>query len=151
MQRTNLVFWNHPAGQMPRVIDGVMIDDAGVQRGLYSGETLDELAQRYPEPKVTTIDHYMAVHNAALRTDPRETTEEAYFEALDCLPPLDWTRAKGVESFKMEERFSANMTTIYAKHAGRYWSFMDCDDLSADEIADKILACEVEVLATPAP
>ena len=139
MQRTDLVFWHTPANaRVPSVIDAVMIDDHGAQRGLYSGETLDELAQRYHEPKVADIADFMAMQESALRTQPEPSTEEHYTVALECLPPEDWRRAGGIESFKMVERLSGRMTRIYAKKGDSYWTFVDRYDLSAEAIASKI-------------
>lgn len=139
MQRTDLVFWHLPTNaRVPSVIDAVMIDDQGAQRGLYSGETLDELASRYHEPKVADIADFMAMQESALRTQPEPSTEEHYTVALECLPPEDWRRVRGVESFKMVERLCGRMTRIYAKKGDSYWTFVDCYDLSAEAIAAKI-------------
>ncbi len=139
MQRTDLVFWHTPTNAIvPSVIDGVVIDDEGNQRGLYSGETLDELAQRYHEPKVADIADFMAMQESAIRTQPEPSTEEHYMSALECLPQEDWRRVRGVESFKMVERLSGRMTRIYAKKGDSYWTFVDRCDLSAEAIATKI-------------
>ncbi|WP_448510079.1 hypothetical protein [Immundisolibacter sp.] len=139
MQRTDLVFWHLPTNaRVPSVIDAVMIDDQGAQRGLYSGETLDELASRYHEPKVADIADFMTMQESALRTQPEPSTEEHYTVALECLPPHDWRRVRGVEPFKMVERLSGRMTRIYAKKGDSYWTFVDRDDLSAEAIATKI-------------
>lgn len=139
MQRTDLVFWHTPTNaRVPSVIDGVMIDDQGTQRGLYSGETLEQLASRYTEPKVCDIADFMAMQESALRTQPEPSTEAHYTSALECLPPHDWRRVRGVESFKMVERLCGRMTRIYAKKGDSYWTFTDRDDLSAEDIAAKI-------------
>lgn len=139
MQRTDLVFWHIPTNaRVPSVIDGVVIDNEGAQRGLYSGETLEQLADRYHEPKVADIADFMTMQENALRTQPEPSTEEYYVSALECLPPHDWRRVRGVESFKMVERLCGRMTRIYAKKGDSYWTFTDRDDLSAEDIAAKI-------------
>lgn len=141
MQRTNLVFWHKtPLARVPSVVDSVVIDEAGVQRGLVSGETQAELSDRYPDMQVIDIDDFIIMHNDVHRTPPEESSEERFTFALECMPPLDWQIVRGIESFKMEERLSANMTSIYARKEDRYWTFVDRDDLSAEEIASKIEA-----------
>lgn len=81
MQRTDLVFWHLPTNaRVPSVIDAVMIDEQGTKRDLYSGETLDELASRYHEPKVADIADFMAMQESALRTQPEPSTEEHYVD-----------------------------------------------------------------------
>jgi len=144
MEATNFVFWHWTNDGMPQVIDGVVLDEAGVRIGRYSGETLEELSTHYSDVKVATVDEFISMHESALRTDPREISESDYIDALEIMPPLDWRQVRGVESFKWSEFYSGNMTNAYAKHGGRYGSFMDSAYLSADAIADKILALSVE-------
>lgn len=141
MERTNLVFWHTPPNaRIPHVIDMIKVDEAGVQRGLYSGQTQDELSERYPGTQVIDVEGFWTMHSNAWRTEPEPSTEENFTFSLECMPPLDWQIVRGIESFKMEERLSANMTSIYARKEDRYWTFVDRDDLSAEEIASKIEA-----------
>lgn len=141
MQRTNLVFWHKtPLARVPSVVDSVVIDEAGVQRGLVSGETQAELSDRYPDTQVIDIDGFWHMHNEAHRTPPEVSTEENFTFALECMPPLDWRTVRGIESFKMEERLSGNMTNIHVRKGDRYWTFVDRDALSAEDIALKIEA-----------
>lgn len=141
MERTNLVFWHKtPLARTPSVVDAVVIDESGVQRGLVSGETQAELSDRYPDTQVIDIDGYWRMHNDAWRTQPGPSTEENFTFALECMPPLDWETVRGIESFKMEERLTGNMTNIHVRKDDRYWTFVDRDDLSAEEIALKIEA-----------
>lgn len=37
------------------------------------------------------------------KAQPREIDHEAWWEALECLPPLDWRRVDGAESFTLSE------------------------------------------------
>lgn len=142
MQRTDLIFWHMPTNaNVPFVMAAVVVDDSGIYRGLYSGETLEQLAGRYIDPKMCRIDEFAAMRENAIRTGPTPCSEKHFTAALKCLPPLDWQRVNGVESFKMTERLVGNMTNIYARKGGDYWSFVDRDDLSAAAIADKIINC----------
>jgi hypothetical protein len=138
METTNLVFLHLNPNRIPSIIDAVEVDGDGKHRGLYSGETIDELARRYSNPMVAEIGEFVAMQESALRTAPEPITREHYTEALECMPPHDWRHVRGVESFKMSERFNGRMTRIYAKKGDGYWMFMDRYDLSAEAIADKI-------------
>lgn len=127
------------AGRVPQVIDAVVLID-GEERGAYSLETLAQLDKRYPGVLVGDSEAVEREREAALRTDPEACTEEQFFEALECLPPMDWTRAGGGESFKMVERLSGRMTRIYARTGSTYWSFTDRDDMTHAAVMAKVTA-----------
>jgi hypothetical protein len=134
------VFYTPASGQLvPRVIDSVVLID-GEERGACSRETLAELAKRYPTVTVGDLDEVSRIKEEMMRSDPEPCTEEQFWEALECLPPLNWVRAGGGESFKMAERLSGRMTTIYARSGSTYWSFVDCDDLTHAAIMAKVTA-----------
>lgn len=124
----------------PQSIDGVCTDEAGTIYGLYSGQSLADLNRRYPGAKVTAIDDYTQAHDAALTTAPRPISAEDYCQALDTLPPLDWHRRGDFECFKFIERYSGSITNIYARLGNRCWTWMDRDDLTADQIRHKLEA-----------
>lgn len=132
--------WHTPPNCAPRAIDGMIQEADGTLRGRFSGDTFEELQARYPGARLGGYDEYTIEHDAALRTVPKQCSEEEWFAALDCMPPLNWRRAGGIESFMMEERLSGSITRIYAldRASGRYWSFNDRDDMTAQAIADKI-------------
>jgi len=70
------------------IIDGVRADE----RGIYSGETLDEVRTRYPHAKRYTWDEWRAEVGA--RQDAPITwsvcDEAKFMEMLEVLPPMDW-------------------------------------------------------------
>ena len=137
MTRTNMVFWCIQ-GIMPSCIDEVIIDDCGIQRGLYSGETIDQIALRYDNPQICDADEYIDMQEKMLRTDPVSITEELFQEMLEVLPPVDWRSVAGVTSFKMSERLSGRMTAIYAQKGNRFWTFTDVCSMPAERIAEII-------------
>ncbi len=136
----NMVFWHTPENAVvPQCIDAVVVDDKGILRGGYSGETLEELSLRYRDPKICSMTEYSKMHENALRSDPVSCTEDEFIQALECLPPTGWKITGNVESFKMSERFSGSMTRIYVRSGSKYWSFMDRIDLSHDEIIMRVV------------
>lgn len=127
-------------GPVPKCIDIARMNEQGQPVTYFAGETLDELRQRYPLAEVITLDEFLTMKENALRTDPVRIEEEHYWDALECLPPLDYTIKRGGESFKMVERFSGRMTNIYAKVGNTYWMMMDIDTLPHEEIIAKVQA-----------
>jgi hypothetical protein len=98
--------------------------------GMYSGETLDQIRERYPTAQVMDIDEACRQADAARRAKymhgPREITAERFEEKLGCLPPEDWKCSQGGESFKISERISGNLTAIFCQIGHRFFEL--CDD-----------------------
>jgi hypothetical protein len=71
----------------------------------------------------------------------REITEQAWWDALEVLPPEKWQTVRGVEIFRMCEYLSGNITAHYAKLLGKFFA-RNCstsekyEDL-AEQIAEK--------------
>lgn len=127
-------------GVLPKVIDGVRLDPQGRQVGTYSGETLEQLAARYPGIAIGLAEDITAQREAGMRTDPAPCDREAFMLALEILPPEGWTQRGNGESFKMVERLSGRMTRIYVRTGSRYWTFVDVDTLSHAEIMVRVHA-----------
>jgi hypothetical protein len=120
------------------IIDTAELDSDGVYRSTIKKETLAQVRIRYPDADIGEWDDiYRAAENSC-KTAPQEITEAQYLYALGVLPPVCWKTAKGVESFKMSERFYGNVTAIYARVGKRYFTFSDLISLTPDEIADRI-------------
>ena len=119
------------------IIDlAVLVDN--VWRSQINNEDIDQLRARYPNAEFGDFDVIYEQKINSYKSDPVEITEAEFIRALEILPPVGWTTAKGVESFKMSERLSGMITAIYARVGKRYFSFNDTITLKADEIADRI-------------
>ena len=124
---------------MPRQIDSVMEGSDGSRLGRFSGENREQLGARYKAELIEMEWSELVRQQAqALRTEPKEITEQDWDYALNVLPPMNWGHWSGVESFCMSEFYSGNMTTIYARHAGKFWSFMDDAYMGGEAIARKV-------------
>jgi hypothetical protein len=99
-------------------------------RGMYSGETLEQLQKEYPGTQLMDIDAADAMVEKAKHEKyvygPIEITEERFTEMLEILPPVGWKRSAGSQSFKMSERMTGNLTAIFCEIGGRYFEL--CDD-----------------------
>ena len=130
----------HQSQIAPSVIDQA-VERNGVTVGMYSNETLEMMRGRYPTVELGELDKIVEEKENMLRTDPAPCTEEQFWEALECLPPLDWQRTGAIgESFKLEERTCGRMTSIYARVGETYWTFTDVDTLPHGEIMAKVQA-----------
>lgn len=124
---------------MPLGIDSVNQETG---KGTYSGETLEEIKLRYPNVVVMDIDAFRTLREDAAKSTPVQISEESYFDALECLPPLDFVHRGGAESFKMVERYVGRITSVYARIGTTYWSFNDVDTITHQEILARIGAVE---------
>ena len=124
------------------VIIDLIHPDTG--RSVYKGETLEETRKRYPDAERmnfdAAIDKKEACDREKLCKPPKQITKAEFWEALECLPPEDWKTYAGVESFKMCERYTGDLTSIYAHdhNTNTYWTFMDSYRLKASVIAERI-------------
>ena len=85
-------------------------------------------------------------------TSPAPCDAERFDYALNCLPPLRWGTWCGVESFRMSEFVSDDITTFFARTPdGRCWTFNDKFKISGDAVALKVLeACRATPELDPA-
>ena len=67
-------------------------------------------------------------------TSPEEITEEAYFDALECLPP---ERFNG-NSFHIVERQIFTIVAWYFKKAGKFYTFNNHDYITDAELTEII-------------
>lgn len=138
-----LVFVALPAtsDSYPQLIDTAYMDAEGVLRGQYSGKNGAELAAEYKAEgrmKLMRMCDFDKLHDEALRTEPEEITEAEYDEAFCVLPPMKYHNLLGVESFRMTEFYSGNITTIYAMCEGCYWKFLDNADMQTADLVAKV-------------
>lgn len=71
-----------------------------------------------------TYEEFKAAEREKLLAYPlHEITEERFYEMLDVLPPLHWTRIDGVEIFCMSEMFTGTFSDQYAHdhRTGKYY------------------------------
>ena len=109
-----------------------LIDTATADnRGMYSGETLEEILERYPGAQLMDIDEACAMAEKAKHDKyvhcPMEITAERFEEMLNAMPPVGWKHGPGGQSFKMSERMTGMLTAIFCEIGGRYFEL--CDDI----------------------
>ena len=92
-------------------------------------EDLNAINKRYPGAVLMLFDEAIKQADAAKRarlcTGAHEITEEKWIYALEVLPPMDWVRHQGSESFKMSELTSGNLTAIYCRVGDKYYTLTE--------------------------
>ncbi len=125
----------------PHLADDLITLEDGRVIGRYTGLTKEQLsAQMKTELLVTDRDTFCKMKEDSYVTAPKPITKEQFRDALECLPPLQWVRHLGVESFRFMERYTGSITTIYARTGDQYWEFMDRYNMSSDDLAQKVIA-----------
>lgn len=116
------------------------IDDAHPVTGRSTcyGHTLAEVQERYPGAEVMTITDWLAWKEEQLSTKPVEITEERFMEMLEVLPPQNWQRANGSESFEMSEHLSGRITDSFVRIGGRYFSYTG---IAGQPHSEKVYKC----------
>ena len=104
----------------PNVYDQINPDTGA---GHYGGKTLEQVQAIYPTAQLMGGEEYDRHHDTYYTTDPVEIDEEAYTDALECLPPVAWKMTAESDSFKMSERLSGSITGFYARIGTRYFCF----------------------------
>lgn len=84
----------------------------------------------------------------SFKTPVQEITAEAFDDALNVLPPEDWRRGRGAESFKCMERIAGAVTSIYVAVANRYFTFNDHIRTPHDQCCERVMAF---IAAHPVP
>jgi hypothetical protein len=109
-------------------------------RAHHSGQTLEEMRERYPDAQYIDIDQAADMIDDAHRRPVSETTAEHFEEMLNVLPPRQWVRGNAAESFKISERTSGSITAIYARIGERYFEMQDNMSTPHDEIMRRCYA-----------
>jgi hypothetical protein len=87
---------------------------------------------------------YMTPYLKSLQGPFVECTKEVYWDALECLPPLRWTRSAGnPEFFFLGECFTYNLYSCFVSWKGKYYSALrDINTPAKVVIADFIKSIE---------
>jgi hypothetical protein len=123
---------------VPVIIDFAKRRPDGVFVSSISGNTLEETATRYPGAQLGECDTVVAEKESKLISEPVEITQAQFIDALEVLPPDDWQRHVYSESFKMSERLSGRITSVFVRVNDRYYEFADRDSITHEEAVEKV-------------
>ena len=115
------------------------VTDENPPRGHYSGKTLEQVQERYPNAQIVDFNYAGKEIDDAVRQPAEEITEETFMYMLEVLPPMGWIQRAGSESFKMSEMQCGLMTGIYCRIGKRYFMLIDSVLLKHEQI---VAMCE---------
>ena len=119
---------------------------------LHTSQTIAQLQGTYPGAVLGSEEEFTMQMEAASRTEPMHITADQFDDALNALPPCNWTGCgSSTETFKFMERYSGRITTIYARIGERYFSFLDVYTLTHAQIVDKVRNCADAAVPGPGP
>lgn len=136
MQPKTVVFVSPEKNGYPSVIDQFNPDTG---KGLYSGQSEEEIRNRYPLIERRDLDEVIAFQENLMRTSPEMIPEDSWMSALEALPPCNWIQTGTYETFAFAERYSGRITTLYARVGKTYWKFLDICTLGHTMIIDRVL------------
>lgn len=96
---------------------------SGAYVAQHSGLMLAELHVRHPGAILGDEESFLVDQERAFGTPPKQTTGARYDFALSQRKTLSYVVDNVGESFKLADFEVGNMTTIFARFGGRYWSF----------------------------
>ena len=134
----------------PETIDCAVLNANGYYVGEFSGETLEQIAKRYPGAAIGEMDEVIAVKEKLQTTEPIEIDKDTFIDALEMLPPENWVQCGGLESFKCCEYLSGRITAIYARIGERYFTFNGLGSTPHVSVIEKVTAHLSRQVSTPA-
>lgn len=84
------------------------------------------------------MDELMKNHDDSLCKEFTETTEDRFFNGLECLPPKRWHTHKGVEIFFVGECYTSNIYTCYARIGEKHFSALRRITATSDELVQSV-------------
>lgn len=103
-----------------------IVDYVHAGRGETEAQAIARLTPDYGTALTTMpADEAQLLYENKFKTPVSEITLEAFEYALNVLPPVAWTRARGAQSFKISERTAGRVTAIYVEMRGRTFTFQD--------------------------
>lgn len=88
-------------------------------------------------------------HEDAAKSAPVEITEARFHEMLNILPPVAWHSTADGESFKMSERITGLITTIFVRIGSRHFEFADSIRLRHVDCCKRVAESDAFLNSTP--
>lgn len=91
------------------------------------GKDISVVRAEYPNAEIVSMDYAMERINEALKEkypmlDPKEITEEEFYNMFECLPPMQLKTTPEGMTFKMSELTYMDITSGYVHKGDKYYS-----------------------------
>jgi hypothetical protein len=77
---------------------------------------------------------YYRPHLNSMQGKFKKTTKAQFWDGLECLPPLRWTRAGSNEFFFVGECYTANLYTCYVRKGEEYYTALRSINTKAEDL-----------------
>lgn len=127
---------NEPAFYVPGslwIVDLARMVD-GAYRSHYCGETLEQIAIRYPGVQLVELDKATESITNLAKRPVTAISQEEFDRAMGELPPAQYLGDGNTESFKSIEHFSGSITRIFARIGSQHFTLRDHCQLPHNEI-----------------
>jgi len=99
----------------------------GTDKSFYMNESLEQIKTRYPKAEIVPFDYAIEQINEAKKDafpllQPVEITEDQWYDALECLPPMQMQRGQEGTTFKMSELIFMDVTSGYVAKKGKFYN-----------------------------
>jgi len=119
----------------------LVIEGITTNMGAYSGKTMEVLAQEYGELIALPISEAADRQETMILSKNEgviEITEDRFHDALNCLPPMRWTRRVDAESFYISEAHSGRIHSAYIRLGKRYFSLVATRSTTHEDLVAKV-------------
>lgn len=118
-----------------------LVNSCSATTAVQQGIALSGCGRYFPDAERMTVEAYHEMAAARGRTGVQEISADRYTDQLEVMPPQDWkSLGEGIgESFKSAERWSGDVTSIFASVQGRYFEFRDRHTLTQAEILERVI------------
>ncbi|ARF52472.1 hypothetical protein DSJ_24465 (plasmid) [Pantoea stewartii subsp. stewartii DC283] len=113
------------------------LDDQWVT--LREEKTLETLRRLYPDAELIPATQVQEKQNNGYRRPWAEITEARYIDQMETLPPVDWCRGYGGESFKSMVFTGGDVTAIFVRYGERFFECHDLHTLNHRELIGDVI------------
>lgn len=118
-----------------RVIDVVMPDGTGK----FTGKAQEAIAEKFKvELEVIGDEVLRGRVLAECCTKPERVTEDDFYDALECLPPMNWRGRGYTESFMIPEAYMDDIHSCYVRIGEGYYTLRTTASTSHDELVKQV-------------
>lgn len=107
--------------------------------GRFSRKTVDELALKYGQLDVVTLDEMATRVKERFSTPPKPITKERFWQLLEVLPPSRWRSTGNSESFFVPEALTGTIHTVCVRIGKSYFSMDRC--VASESNSDWLAMC----------
>lgn len=129
----------HATEQKRYIIGVIDLVDPHTSRGIYTGQTLQQLQQEYAD--VQQLDLVTAIERmeSVLIGPPIDIQQDRFDDMLTVMPPVRWYNEHDRSAFQLCERFSGNIALWFVRIGNRYFECRQRFDIEHNQLFNFVL------------